>query len=131
MRLRNWPLWTGLVLAVAAFFSYFLVFARDVPWVNYLLFVVATLLLGIGVRRAQRKIGASVVAGIGIAIFALFIFTTTIGTKMLPPSHGAPHAGQKAPEFALRDTSNQIVTLSALEQSAPKGVLLIFYRGYW
>ena len=136
MRLRNWPLWGGLVLAVVAFFSYFIIFSRwvitrDVPWASYLLFVAATFLLIAGVRRAPRKIGASIVAFIGIAIFGIFVFAVTVGTKMLPSSHGAPRVGQKAPEFALHDTANRVVTLSALEQSAPKGVLLIFYRGYW
>src|ERR1041384_4723487 len=121
MRLRNLTLWTGIVLTIAAFFSYFLIFARwpitrDVPWVNYLLFVVATVLLVAGVRRAQRKVGASILAFIGIAIFGLFVFATTVGTKMLPASHGAPRVGQQAPQFALRDTSNHLVMLSALEQ---------------
>ena len=136
MRLRNWPLWTGLVLAVAAFLSYFTFFVRfvatrDVPWATYILFIAATILLIAGVRRAQRKIGPSIIAVIGIAIFAFFVFAVNVATKMIPASHGAPHVGQKAPDFALRDTANHIVTLSALEQSAPKGVLLIFYRGYW
>jgi len=136
MRLRNWPLWTGLILAVAAFLSYFVFFARfvitrDVPWASYLLFIVATVLLVTGVRRAERKIGPSIVAFIGIAIFGFFILATTVGTRMIPPSVNAPRVGQKAPDFALRDTANQVVTLAALEQSAPKGVLLVFYRGYW
>ena len=136
MRLRNWPLWTGLILAVAAFLSYFVFFARfvitrDVPWASYLLFIVATVLLVTGVRRAERKIGPSIVAFIGIAIFGFFILATTVGTRMIPLSVNAPRVGQKAPDFSLRDTTNQVVTLAALEQSAPKGVLLIFYRGYW
>jgi predicted neutral ceramidase superfamily lipid hydrolase len=135
MRLRNWPLWAGLVLAIAAFLSYFLFFARfvitrDIPWVNVLLFIVATVLLIAGVRRAQRKVWPSIVAVIGIGVFALFIFAVTIGSKM-PASHGAPHVGQKAPDFALRDTTGRIVMLSSLLASSPRGVLLIFYRGYW
>ena len=44
---------------------------------------------------------------------------------------GAPKVGQQAPAFALRDTSGNVVTLQNLVTSSPRGVLLIFYRGYW
>lgn len=133
---RNWALWSGLVLAILAFVTYFAFFVRfvvtrDVPWATYTLFVIATILLIAGVRRAPRKLGASIVAVLGIGVFAFFIFAVTIATKMMPAAHNAPHVGQKAPDFALRDTSNHLVTLASLEASAPKGVLLIFYRGYW
>jgi len=132
----NWMLWSGLALAVVAFFSYFLFFARfpitrDVPWASYLLFIVATILLIAGLRRAPRKVLASIVTVIGISVFALFIGVVAIGSKLIPASHGAPKVGQKAPEFALRDTSGKVVTLQNLLASSPRGVLLIFYRGYW
>jgi peroxiredoxin len=46
--------------------------------------------------------------------------------------------GQKAPEFVLADANNNPVALSSLlsaampgSQAPPKGVLLVFYRGYW
>jgi len=131
----NWRLWSGLVLAIVTFVSYlfFVQFpiTRDVPWVNYILFVIATVLLISGVRRAERKVVPSIVAALGIGIFAFFIFGVTVLTKMLPPSHGAPKVGQKAPDFALRDTHGHVVTLSNLLASSPRGVLLVFYRGYW
>src|SRR5258708_22627962 len=131
----NWPLWSGLVLAIVAFLSYFLFFShfvitRDVPWANVLLFIVATFLLITGVRGALRKVIPSIVAVIGIGVFALFIFSVTIGSRELP-APGAPRVGQKAPEFALRNTGDRLVSLSSLLASAPRGVLLIFYRGYW
>jgi len=54
----------------------------------------------------------------------------------LPESKGAPKVGQKAPEFTLVDTSRKPVSLAELlstpiNGNAPKGVLLVFYRGYW
>jgi hypothetical protein len=59
----------------------------------------------------------------------------------LPASLGSPKLGREAPGFVLRDTQENLVSLSALLstpldpsnpfRSAPKGVLLIFYRGYW
>jgi peroxiredoxin len=63
---------------------------------------------------------------------AFFTFGTLVVTRMLPASHGAPAVGQKAPEFTLPDTNHQSVALSQL-LAAPgsKGVVLIFYRGYW
>jgi hypothetical protein len=132
----NWPLWSGLALTLIAFVSYFFVFSmypitRDVPWVNYLLFVVAVILLIAGLRRADRKVLPAIITVLGVAIFAFFIFAVTIVTKQIPAAKGAPHVGQKAPEFALVDTEHHPVTLSSLVASAPKGVLLIFYRGYW
>jgi len=46
----NWPLWSGLVLTLIAFVSYFFIFVkfpvtRDVPWATYILFAAAIVLL--------------------------------------------------------------------------------------
>ena len=136
MKRFNTPLWSGLALVIVAFFSYIYFFdrfpiTRDVPWVNFLMLIGATFLLIAGVRRAQRKVMPSIVAILGIAIAVLFVLGTTVVTRMLPASHGAPKVGEKAPEFALRDTHNNVVTLSSLVASSPRGVMLIFYRGYW
>ena len=128
--------WMGLALAIVAFLSYPLFLyrfpiTRDVPWVNFVLFAIATVLLVSGVRRATKKVLPAIVATIGIAMFALFVIGTTVLTRMLPASHAAPKVGDRAPEFALRDTTGKVVTLSSLVASAPRGVVLIFYRGYW
>lgn len=127
-------LWAGLALAIIAFVSYFGFFARfpitrDVPWASWLLFAIAVALLVGGFRRAPRRILGGSVMIIGIAIALLFIGATTFGTK-LPVSH-PPAVGQKAPDFALVDSTHRRVTLSQIEAAAPRGVLLIFYRGYW
>lgn len=150
IRRFNWPLWTGLLLTVVGFFSYFAVFVwfpvtRDFPWANLLLFLLAAVLLFIGVRRAfaperphprRAKIIGSLVTAFGALIIVLFVFGFFVFARWLPQSKGAPQIGQKAPEFTLTDTSGKSVSLGELlstpiNGNAPKGVLLIFYRGYW
>jgi hypothetical protein len=107
------------------------------------LFAVALLLLIIGLRRAFQpgrrlvsRIVAPILATVGVLLIGFFIFIALIQSRWLPASQGAPAVGQKAPEFNLTDTNNQPVTLASLlkqpvNNKPPKGVLLIFYRGYW
>jgi hypothetical protein len=148
----NWQIWLGFVLSVFAFLSYPLIFVRfpatrDFPWTNLGLFGIAGLLLFIGVRRAfapdrrrKSKVAAGILASLSVLILGFFIFTGFIMARWLPSAAGAPKIGQQALDFNLRDTSGNLVSLSALlsspinEKTAsgrPKGVLLIFYRGYW
>ncbi len=150
IRRFNWPIWTGFLLSLIAFLSYFLVLVwfpvtRDFPWVNLLLFALATALLMVGVRRAfapdrtrprLSKIAGALLTTLGLAIFGLFVFITLINSRRIPASSGAPQISQKAPDFSLSDTNNKPVSLSELLASpvngkVPRGVLLIFYRGYW
>ncbi|HEY2960987.1 MAG TPA: hypothetical protein VGJ37_01125 [Pyrinomonadaceae bacterium] len=146
----NWPLWAGFLLTLIASFSYFAFFVRfpvtrDFPWANLLLFLLAAVLLLLGIRRGfardrahptRSKILTSIVSVFGVAIFAFFVFVIFIGGRWLPPSTGAPHVGQKVPEFTLSDSNGRQVSLNELmstpiEGKPPKGVLLVFYRGYW
>ncbi|MGH9967289.1 MAG: hypothetical protein ACREBG_05585 [Pyrinomonadaceae bacterium] len=144
----NWQIWAGFLLSLAALVSYPFVFVRfpvtrDFPWVNLLLFLIAAAFLLVGVRRAfaadrprRSKIAGSILATLSVLIFGLFIFSTFILSRQLPSSAGAPKIGQKAPDFSLADTNGKPVSLSELLSSpidgtAPKGVLLVFYRGYW
>jgi len=146
----NWPLWTGFLLTLAAFLSYFFIFVefpftRDFPWANLVLFVLAGVLLFMGLRRGFRadrphptrsKIVSSIFSVLSLAVFAMFIFVIFIGGRWLPASKGAPQVGQRVPEFTLPDTSGKQMSLNELLTSpingnAPKGVLLVFYRGYW
>src|SRR5207244_12466370 len=153
----NWQIWTGFLLSIFAFLSYPLVFVnwavtRDFSWSNLLLFAIAAVLLFIGVRRAVApdrgrisKIVSSALATLSLLVLGLFIFVAFVASRWLPASSGAPQVGQKAPEFTLVDTNNKSVSLSELVSSpikseppasargprAPRGVLLIFYRGYW
>jgi hypothetical protein len=150
MRRFNWPAWIGFLLSVIALVSYPFVFSRwpitrDFPWANFLLFGIAAIFLVIGFRRAfapghshpkRSKIAASLLATFSALVLGLFVFSTFIMARWLPASHGAPQVGQKAPDFALADTKSQFVSLAELLSTpingqAPKGALLIFYRGYW
>jgi hypothetical protein len=148
----NWQIWLGFLLSVFSFLSYPLVFVRfpttrDFPWANLLLFGLAAVLLFLGVRRAfapdrrrRSKIAAAVLGSLSILILLFFVFIGFIASRWLPSAAGAPKVGQKAPDFSLLDTDGKSVSLSALLSSPinakaasgnPKGVLLIFYRGYW
>jgi membrane protease YdiL (CAAX protease family) len=148
LRRLNWQIWAAFLLSLLAFLSYFFVFVnfpvtRDFPWANLLLFAAAIVLLLLGLRRAfasdrgkWSKILGSVLAVLSVAILGFFIFAVFVMARQLPASAGAPHVGQKAPDFRLTDSSGKSVALSELLSTpvngkAPKGVLLIFYRGYW
>ena len=150
IRRINWPLWMGFLLTLAAFLSYFFIFVwipftRDFPWANLVLFVIAGVLLFIGLRRGfdsdrphptRSKVVSSIVSLLSLAVFAMFIFTIFIVGRQMPPSSGAPQVGQRVPDFSLPDTSGKQVSLNELlttpiNGNAPKGVLLMFYRGYW
>ena len=144
----NWQIWVGFVLSIVAFLSYTFVFVnfpvtRDFPWANLLLFAIAIVLLFYGIRRSfaagrslLSKIVGSTLAVLGVLVFGVFIFAIFVLARQLPASTGAPKVGQKAPEFNLVDVSGKQVSLAEL-LSTPvngkpaKGVLLIFYRGYW
>jgi hypothetical protein len=148
MKNFNWQLWTGFALTLFSFLSYPFLFIdypllRDFPWLNLLLFAVALGLLILGLRRAFRpgrksisKVSAVVVATLGVLVMAFFIFIAFIEARRLPASAGAPQVGQKAPDFTLADVNNKPVALAELlsqpiNNKPAKGVLLIFYRGYW
>ena len=146
----NWPLWTGFLLTLAAFLTYFFVFVwfpftRDFPWANLVLFVVAGVLLFMGLRRGfasdrphptRSKIVSSIVGVLSVAVFVMFVFLIFVFGRSLPASKGAPQVGRQVPEFSLPDTSGRQVSLDELlttpiNGNKPKGVLLMFYRGYW
>ncbi|HET6855153.1 MAG TPA: hypothetical protein VFH46_22825 [Pyrinomonadaceae bacterium] len=149
-RRLNWPLWVGFLLTLGAFLSYFFIFiwfpvTRDFPWANLVLFLIAGVLVFAGIRRGfasdrphpkRAKIVSSLVGLLSLFVFAFFVFTIFIAARWLPSSTGAPQVGQRAPDFTLPDTTGKSVSLSELlstpvNGSPPKGVLLVFYRGYW
>ena len=150
VRKFNWPIWAAFLLSLFAFLSYPFIFVRfpvtrDFPWANLLLFALVAVLLLIGIRRAfapdrsnpkGSKIAGIVAATLSGAVFGLFVFAVFIGARFLPASKAAPQVGQKAPDFTLTDSNGKVVSLSELLSSpvnakSPKGVLLVFYRGYW
>jgi len=148
MKKLNWRIWAGFILTLVAGLSYPLVFmrwpiTRDFPWANLILFAIAMVLLFLGLRRAFRpdkkiisKIFSSLAVALGILMLAGFVFGVFVAGRWLPASTGAPNIGQKAADFTLTDSNNKPVTLAQLlsepiNNKPPKGVLLIFYRGYW
>lgn len=149
----NWSLWAALPLSLITFFSYPFVFirwpvTRDLPWVNILLGLATIVLMVLGLRRAWQPgryrvlkgLAASVVAILGGLVLWSFVYGVLIVPRHLPASAAAPRIGQRAPAFTLPDIDSHPVALSDLLTTpirttggsrAPKGVLLIFYRGYW
>ena len=148
MRWFNWQIWAGFLVSVFAFLSYPFIFVnwpvtRDIPWANFALFVIAAALLFVGVRKAFKpdrrlisKIATSVLTTLSLLFLGFFVFVVFIAARWLPASAGAPQVGQKAPDFTLSDTSNKPTSLADLltqpiNGKSPRGVLLIFHRGYW
>ena len=149
----NWLLWLGFLTSLIGFVSYFLFFlqfpvTRDIPWVNYLLFALAALLLAIGLRRAfaqptvyRGKISGPILTAFSAVVLGAFCFMVFVESRHLPASGGAPQVGQNAPPFSLLDTHGKQVSLSQLlttpidaaagPKQTTRGVLLVFYRGYW
>jgi hypothetical protein len=150
-QLWNWRIWTGCLLAMAAIPIYFVFFAkfpvtRDVPWATWLMFAVAGWLLWTGVGRAfassgtyRGKIAGPILAVLSLGAAVFFGYVTLYASRQLPASAGAPRVGEKAPDFTLTDTSGHMVAMSTLlaepipgtEGQKPRGLLLVFYRGYW
>jgi len=101
--------------------------------------------LVVGVSRAfkQPQIYRGKPLGSILGFLALVLFAGSVWlyshARDLPKSASAPKVGQKAPDFTLKDTTGQPVTLAQMlsipidsaSGKAPKAVLLIFYRGYW
>ena len=152
-RRLNWSVWAGFLVSVLAFVSYFLFFAqfpvtRDFPWVNFLFFGAAAVLLIVGLQRAfvsassyRGKVSGPILATLSAVILGFFCFGVFVESRQLPTADHAPRVGQKAPPFSLLDTNGRSESLSELlstaigassaPQRGPKGVLLVFYRGYW
>ena len=151
LRKFNWHIWAGFLVSIIAFLSYPFFFVnfpitRDFPWANLILCMIAVALLLVGVRRAfasdrswLTKSGSSLLAALSVSIIALFIFTVFIGGRQLPAAQGAPRLGNKAPDFTLTASNGQATSLAELltnpispgRPAKPRGVLLVFYRGYW
>ena len=137
----NWPIWVGFVGVVAGLFSYgfFARFptTRDFPWANLLLFGIGGALLIVGLFRAfgrpqvyRGKISGSIFVAIAVLVVAFFSYEIFYVLRQVPASVGAPRVGRKAPDFILLDQNGKPVGLGDL-LSGSRGVVLIFYRGFW
>ena len=146
----NWRVWAGFGLSIGAFAAYaFLVMeTRAVFWPALLLFVMAAILLVSGLKRRSRqpelyrgKIAGPVLTILSLLIFGLFGFAVYEVMKAFPEARNAPQIGQRAPEFSLVDPNGNPLTLAQLLTTPimnsggaarpTKGVLVLFYRGYW
>jgi len=141
---RRWNvfIWAGFAVVLAAFISYIPLFAvfpitRDIPWANYLLFLAGGALLAVGVSRAFRdrgryggKISGSILTALSTLLLVLFVLFVTYFSKQIPSAGSALGVGRKAPAFLLPDTSGKPVS-SADVLKNHRGMVLIFYRGYW
>ncbi len=149
-KLWNWRLWAGFGLSIGALAGYgFLVMeSRAVFWPALLLFAVAAVLLVSGLKRRSRepelyrgKIAGPVLTTLSVLVLGLFGFAVYEVSKVFPDAKNAPQVGQRAPDFSLLDSSGKNFTLAQLLSTpitdsggAPhqvKGVLVLFYRGYW
>jgi len=86
-----------------------------------LFFLVAALLLIVGLRRAfasessyRGRVSGPILAILSTAILVFFCFGVFVESRELPPSTNAPRVGQKAPPFSLPDTSGREESLSEL-----------------
>jgi len=141
-RQLNIPIWAGFVIVIVALVSYIPLFAvfpvtRDVPWANYLLFLLGGGLIAVGVRRAFRdpehyrgKISGSILAVLSVLLFGFFAVSILYLAKQIPSTERALRPGQKAPPFVMEDIAGKQVASSDLLKSH-RGVVLVFYRGYW
>jgi len=117
-----------------------------VPWVSWLMFAISTWLLWTGIRRAfasskvyRGRITGPILAVLGLGAAVFFGYATLYASRQLPAAAGAPRVGEKAPEFTLADTSGNMVAMSTLLSEPmpgmagqkPRGLVLVFYRGYW
>ncbi|HEX4664702.1 MAG TPA: hypothetical protein VH196_09925 [Terriglobales bacterium] len=143
----NWRLWVGFVLVLVAPFCYFSLFetTRAALWISVALIVLAIVLLVGGLRRAftasesyRGKIAGPILATLALVVVGVFGWATYAMHSAYAEAHNAPRVGDKAPEFALMDGSGRKVTMAELlaaplptGPSKTRGVMLVFYRGYW
>src|SRR3974377_2247219 len=122
----NLFIWFGFLIVVGSVASYIPIFAvfastRDVPWVNYALFLVGGTLLAVGLQRAFRdqehyrgKVSGSILAAVSVLIAGLFVAFILYGGRQMPVSEKALRAGQPAPQFTLADTGGKLISSSEL-----------------
>ena len=149
-KLWNWRLWVGFVVSLLALFIYVLLLqrTRSIFWGSLALFVISIALMISGLKRAfgqpqayRGKVAGPILAVLGVALLGVFGWGAYMAAKLFPAAIHAPQVGQKAPEFITVDSQGKSVALAQLLTTpitdssgvarTPKGVLLVFYRGYW
>jgi hypothetical protein len=141
-RRHNISLWIGFVLVLLAVLTYIPIFTlfpvtRDVPWVNYLLFLAGGVFLVLGLMRAfgqpalyRGKVLGSIFAAISLSLAIFFSYAVFYAARDIPASASAIPVGQTAPDFKLTSADGKQISL-ADQLKNNRAVVLIFYRGYW
>jgi hypothetical protein len=146
----NWRLWLGFAVSLSALLIYVLGFqtTRSVFWLSLALFILAGVLFVSGLKRASSepplyrgKIAGPLLGTLSIGILLVFGFISYVVSTNFPSARNAPKIGQRAPQFTLVTAAGNSVSLAQLLSTPmadasgvarpPKGVLLVFYRGYW
>lgn len=144
----NWQLWIGFSLSLLALLIYILLLqqTRSIFWGSLLLFIISALLIISGLRRAfgqpqayRGKVAGPVLTLLSVILLGIFGWGSYLASKLFARGLHAPQVGQKAPDFSIVDDHGNPATLTQLlsatmphaSASVPKGVLLVFYRGYW
>ena len=149
-KLWNWRLWVGFGVSLLALLIYALLLqkTRSIFWGSLVLFVLSAALLVSGLKRAfaqpesyRGKIAGPVLTILGVVVLGVFGWGVSLAAKYFPAALHAPQVGQKAPEFITVDSHGNSIALAQLFSTSianssgvartPKGVLLVFYRGYW
>lgn len=129
----------GLVLAAGGLVSYFAFFARF-PWLrdtaalNLALVAAGVAAAGWGLVRALRRGGWLRVGAAGLCLAAAVACAALLGayvlhlSRQLPSVTARTSALDRAPEFALSDSTGATVDLASFRG---RRVLLVFYRGWW
>ncbi len=141
-RRRNILSGAGFAVILVSLVSYIPFFAlfpttRDVPWANYLLFLIGGALIAMGVRRAFRdpehyrgKISGSILAALSALLFAFFVVSVTYFSKQIPSADTALRVSAQAPPFVLANAAGKEISSADLLKDH-RGLVLVFYRGYW
>jgi hypothetical protein len=149
-RLWNGRLWVGFIVSLLALIIYVLLLqrTRSIFWGSLALFVISVALMISGLKRAfsqpqtyRGKVAGPILAVLGVLVLGVFGWGSYMAAKLFAAAKNAPQVGQKAPEFAIVDSHGNSVTLAQLLSTpivgasgvsrTPKGVLVVFYRGYW
>ena len=124
--------WIGPLVAVVGLVTYFTVAVkipnlRDTAWLNLALVVFG---LGLSIaallhrRTVWRWIGLTLSATCAV-LLGSYVFALS---SSMPSADFAIPVGAEAPELALPDTSDRIVSLADLRD---RRTLVVFYRGFW
>jgi len=118
-------------------------FDRVLVWASVVFPVIALVSFAVGLKRAftMREVYGGRIVGSILGVVSLLLLVGSVWlfvhVREVPQSSGAPHVGQKAPDFTLTDSDGSQVSLAQLlsapvgASAQPKAVLLFFYRGYW